>query len=168
VQWATSAGNLATTLRDYALMSKDPAPIAEAADLLQQAISLTPRAQSPLDWAEFQTKLGNVWADAVSFDQKPETVDKAVAAYSAALEIQTPELNIGSWEQLHVYIVSALLSTAVEQKDVARLKQARATAAEASEVLKAHNLPDVALFDGWLGVLDQFIEALSKQVAPAS
>ncbi|MEO8758914.1 MAG: caspase family protein [Devosia sp.] len=162
VQWSTSAANLASTLRDYGLMTKDAAPLAEAADLLAQAVALTPRAQAPLDWAEFQTKLGNVWSDAVTFDQKPETVDKAVAAYSAALEVNTPEQDIGAWERLHLYIVSTLLATAVTQQDLPRLKQARALSVEASEVLKAHNLPDASMFDGWLAVLDPFIAALSK------
>ena len=160
VQWATSSANLATALRQYATLTKDGAPLSEAAVLLQQAIEATPRSTSPLDWAEFNTKLGNVWADAVDYDGKVETSDKAVAAYRAAAEVNTPEQDLSAWERLQLYIVQIELKTAVPAQDLERLKDARATAARASDTLKAHGNPDSAMFAQWLPLLDQFIGAL--------
>jgi uncharacterized caspase-like protein len=160
VQWATSSANLAATLRQYAGLSKDGAPLGEAATLLQEAIVLIPRAQSPLDWAELETKLGNVWSDAVEYGAPMENTDKAVAAYRAAMEEQTPEQDLAGWERLQLYIVSALIKVATPAQDLPRLKDARATAADAARVLRAHGNPDATLFEQWLPTLDQFIGAL--------
>ena len=160
VQWATSAANLAATLRQYAGLTKDGSVLPEAVDLLQQAIALTPRDKSPLDWAERNTKLGNVWADAVDYDGKVETSNKAVAAYRSAAEVNTPEQDLAAWERLQLYIVQIELKTGVPSQDLGQLKDARATAALASDTLKAHGSPDSAMFAQWLPLLDQFITAL--------
>jgi tetratricopeptide (TPR) repeat protein len=160
VQWATSSANLAATLRQYAGLIKDGAPLAEAAALLEESIGLMPRAQSPLDWAELNTKLGNVWADAVDYGGPMENTDKAVAAYRAAMEVQTPEQDLAGWERLQLYVVSALIKVATPAQDLPRIKDARATAAHAAEVLKAHGSADAALFEQWLPTLDQFIGML--------
>lgn len=162
VQWTTTAANLATTLRQLSGLTKDGAPLAEATDLLQQGIAMTPKDKSPVDWAELQTKLGNVWTDLVEFDNKVETSDKAVAAYRAAMTINTPEYDLSAWERLQLYTVQILLKTAVPLQDVPRLKDARETAALTSETLKANDNPESEIFAQWLPVLDQFIEALSK------
>jgi tetratricopeptide (TPR) repeat protein len=160
VQWATSSANLASALRQYATLTKEGSPLTEAAALLQQAIEMTPRATSPLVWAEFNTKLGNVWADAVDYDGKVETSDKAVAAYRAAAEVNTPEQDLAAWERLQLYIVQIELKTAVPAQDLKRLKDARAAAALASDTLKAHGNPDSEMFAQWVPLLDQFIGAL--------
>jgi len=151
---------LAATLRQYAGLIRDGTPLTEAAALLADSIVLIPRAQSPLDWAELNTKLGNVWSDAADYDAAMENTDKAVAAYRAAMEVQTPEQDLAAWERLQLYVVSALIKVATPAQDLPRLKDARETAAKAAEVLKAHGDSGAALFEQWLPTLDQFIAAL--------
>jgi uncharacterized caspase-like protein len=160
VQWATSSSNLATTLRQYSGLIKDKAPLTEAAALLQESIVLIPRAQAPLDWAELNTKLGNVWSDAAGYGDAFANADKAVAAYRAAMEVQTPEQDLAGWERLQLFSVSILISVATPAQDLPRLKDARNTAATAAQVLKAHGSTDAALFEQWVPTLDQFIGIL--------
>ena len=93
-QWAGSASNLAIMLRQYSALKKDPQPLTEATDLLQQAIALSPRDQTELTWAELQSKLGNVLSDLAGFDGKSETADAAIAAYKLAEEVTTPERDL--------------------------------------------------------------------------
>jgi tetratricopeptide (TPR) repeat protein len=160
VQWATSSANLASTLRQYAGLLKDGAPLTEAVALLEQSIVLIPRAQSPLDWAELNTKLGNVWTDAADYGDPLGNTDRAVAAYRAAMEVETPEQDLAAWERLQLYIVAVLIKTATPAEDLPHLKDARATAAKAAEVLRAHGSPEATLFEQWLPTLDQFIGML--------
>jgi len=161
VQWSISAGNLAATLRYYAALKQDVAPLTEATDLLTRAIALTPKAESPGNWADFQTKLGNVWADRVLYDHATTSVDNAVAAYKASQEVLTPDADLKSWGNAELYMVSTLLKTAVPDHDVARLKQARAIASEAHDLLSARGAPDAAIFANLLPTLDQFIGMLA-------
>ena len=162
--WSRTAANLATALRQLAKLKKAPDSLGEANDLLEQAIALTPRDSEPLDWADLQTKLGHVWADKVDYDATLETSDQAVAAYRRALEVQTPEQNLGEWEHLQVYIVQIMLKTAVPLADLDRIKDARETSDTAAKVLASHgDAADAEIFSKWLPLLDQLIGMLTAK-----
>ena len=161
-QWVRSASNLAIMLRQYSSLIKDSAPLAEAADLLKQAIELTPRDQAELDWAELQSKLGNVLSDMAGFDGKGETADAAIAAYRLAAEVTTPERDLDGWRGLQVNIIQVDLTLGVATKDVPRLKIARDVAAQTAAAVRATNSEDADYFEGLVQKLDPYIAKLSK------
>ncbi len=160
VQWSISAGNLAATLRLYAGVTKTAAPLSEATDLLERALALTPQTQSPGDWAELETKLGNVWSDRVDYDHDPASVDQAVVAYRAAEQVVTPEADLSDWGDTELNIISTLLKTAVPTDDRPRLVEARDTATTALKALTAGGDADASVFSNLLPTLNQLIDSL--------
>jgi len=161
--WMRTAGNLAATLREYAANSKDLTPLSEATDLLQQCLALTPRTTAPLEWANLQTRLGSVYSDLATNDNSFENGDKAVAAYRAALEVNTVAQDFGAWTHLQFYVFNVLLRIGVAHADLPRLTDARDTAQAALDVFQQRgDTTDAESFARALPLLDQAIALFAQ------
>jgi hypothetical protein len=96
------------------------------------------------------------------FDGKPETADKAVAAYQAAEEVTTADANLDAWAGLELDILDVQLRAGTPTHDIARMKLARDTAAIAASILKARGNSQASYFEPVVPALDQYIAAFAK------
>jgi len=130
----------------------DNSALHEAMGILQASLSVIDRTRDPLDWAATQNSLGETLFK-LGQHEGPDHFDKAVAAYSAALEEYTCERVPDRWAKTQNNLGNALTRLGEPQIGTARLEDAVAAyTAALAETSRERNPLDWAAIQNNLGI----------------
>jgi tetratricopeptide (TPR) repeat protein len=100
----------------------DNAALEQSIDVWHAVLQCRPRERVPTDWARTQTDLGNALVTLGQREPGTERLQKGIAAYRAALEVNTPDPVDGVVTQSNLGAALEILGE--RQNDAARLDEA--------------------------------------------
>jgi len=125
LDWAMAEINRAVTLRAIGARDGDINQVGAAADIYQQVLASLDRATAPQIWAMAQNNLAVALSDIAGSLQYPEAALAMVAAFRAALEVYTPEVNPAEWLSAQTGLANGLVTLAfLSAEDPAILTEA--------------------------------------------